>query len=629
MDASVKPLSRYRADIDGLRAIAVLAVLLTHLGIGWMGGGYVGVDMFFVISGYVVFGDLSRRAEAGPVSPVAFYVRRARRLLPNLAAMSLAVLAVAAIVFLPSDHARLPLRIAASLIGFANWLFAHQSGYFMPASEWNPLLHTWTLSVELQFYLVVPVLVAAAARHGTRALQAAVIALTAGSLGYCLLTSDVQSGWHFYDTGARAWEFMLGVGAHMLRFSRARPTIASAVCGGALAVLLGCFVLLDRDGAFPDGRALLPTLATCALIVFLPNTGAIRRLLSSPAIVTTGKASYSIYIWHWPFIVFTTYLWPGLAEGPQLALVLLPPILAVSFIMWRHLEVPMRDPVRFPPRKFWRAMGAAGVILAVFAVPVATSRGWPGRLDERIRRLDNDQAYISARRKECHRDDLSRPLAFSCRYGANVAPRIAIWSDSHGVELADNLAAGLAAHGEAAVLFSFSSCPPRQPARLRTICDKFDRMVLQHLLAEPTIETVVLAGALDDQPYDSATAWPIEFTAAARALLSAGKRLVIVYPVPRQAFHVPRAMANSLRFGIDYNAARTDRAQYLARTRRVFATYDALGTRGVEHIYPDRTLCASGPCSVAADGQPLYFDDNHLSMRGARELAAQTLLTLN
>jgi peptidoglycan/LPS O-acetylase OafA/YrhL len=629
MDASVNPLSRYRADIDGLRAIAVLAVLLTHLGIGWMGGGYVGVDMFFVISGYVVFGDLSRRAETGPVSPVAFYVRRARRLLPNLAAMSLAVLAVAAVVFLPSDLARLPLRIAASLIGFANWLFAHQSGYFMPASEWNPMLHTWTLSVEFQFYLVVPVLVVAAARHGTRALQAAVIALTAGSFAYCLFTSDVQSGWHFYDSGARAWEFMLGIAAHMLRFPRARPATASAVCGGALAVLLGCFVLLDRDGAFPDGRALLPTLATGALIVFLPNSGAIRRLLSSRPIVTTGKASYSIYIWHWPFIVFTTYLWPGLARGPQLALVLLPPILAVSFAMWRYLEVPMRDPIRLPQRKFWQAMGAAGVILTVFAVPVAASRGWPGRLDERIRRLDNEQAHISARRAECHRDDLSRPLASSCLYGANVAPRIAIWSDSHGVELADNLAAGLAARGKAAVLFSFSSCPPRQPARLRTACDKFDRMVLRHLLAQPALETVVLAGALDDQPYDSSTVWPVEFTAAARALLSAGKRLVIVYPVPRQAFHVPRAMANSLRFGIDYNPARAERAQYLARTRRVFATYDAIGTRGVERVYPDRILCPDGPCAVTAEGKPLYFDDNHLSMRGARELAARTLLTLN
>jgi hypothetical protein len=220
-------------------------------------------------------------------------------------------------------------------------------------------------------------------------------------------------------------------------------------------------------------------------------------------------------------------------------------------------------------------------------------------------------------------------LASSCLYGANVAPRIAIWSDSHGVELADNLAAGLAARREAAVLFSFSSCPPRQPARLRTTCDKFDRAVLRHLLAQPALKTVILAGALDDQPYDSSTVWPVEFTAAARALLSAGKRLVIVYPVPRQAFHVPRAMANSLRFGIDYNPARAERAQYLARTHRVFGTYDALGTRGVERVYPGRILCRDGTCAVAVDGQPLYFDDNHLSMRGARELAARTLLTLN
>jgi peptidoglycan/LPS O-acetylase OafA/YrhL len=628
MDAAVKPPSRYRADIDGLRAIAVIAVLLTHLNIGWMRGGYVGVDMFFVISGYVVFGDLARRAEVGPVSSLAFYARRARRLLPNLAAMSLAVLAVAAVVFLPSDFARLPARIAASLVGFANWLFAHQSGYFMPASEWNPLLHTWTLSVEFQFYLVVPVLVAAAARHGRGAMQAAVLLLGCASLGYCLATSDVQNGWHFYDTAARAWEFMLGIGAHMLRSPRARPAAASAVCAAALAVLFACFALLDRDGAFPDARALLPTLATCALIIFLPASGAICRLLSSPGIVMIGKASYSIYIWHWPFIVFTAYLWPTVATGPQFALLLVPPILAVSLIMWRYLEVPMRDPARFPERRFWLTLTGAGAVLALLALPVAASHGWRSRFGERILVLDRETAHISSRRQACHRDDLSLPLGSSCNYGADVAPRIAIWSDSHGVELADNLAPGLAGRGQAAVLLSFSSCPPRQPVRVRTKCDRFDRSVLRHLVASPDIETVIIAGALDDQPYDSDTVWPREFTAAARALLAAGKRLVVVYPVPREPFHVPRAMANSLRFGIDYDAARTTRAQYLSRTRRVFATYDALGTNGVRRVYPDRILCPDGRCAVTADGQPWYFDDNHLSMRGARELAAQTLLTL-
>lgn len=620
--------ANYRADIDGLRALAVVAVLLSHLNVGWLGGGYVGVDVFFVISGYVVFGDLRRRAATGSLSIGSFYLRRARRLLPNLIATCTAVLLVGAFVFLPSDFLRLPGRVAASVLGFSNWLFAFQSGYFMPASEWNPLLHTWTLSVEFQFYLLVPLLVIAVARLGERTLRPLVVLLGIASFGYTLLTGDELSNWHFFDSIARAWEFLLGIGLHLFRVPRLNRALAEGLCTSALVALGASFVLFDRNGAFPDARALVPTSAIAVLIASLQATATVRQALCWPGAVLIGRASYSIYLWHWPFIVFAGYLWPGHTESLWFPILLLPPIVAVSLVMYRVVEKPMRAPTRVTERTFIFGLLAGGGLLAALSGAILATSGWVGRFDDRILALDREASHISAKRARCHRSELGRALDQSCIYGAGAAPTLAVWSDSHAVELIDNLAPGLASRGLSAVLFSYSSCPPRRPIDVDTSCDRFNAKVLAALLESPDIKTVILAGALDTARYRENRKWSVEFSAAARALLRGGKRLIIIYPVPNQPFHVPRAMANELRFGIDYEGARTTRKEYLARTRDVFEVYDQLVSDRVTRVYPHLVLCPGDRCLVSDGQAPFYFDDNHLSMRGARLVADQTLLTL-
>lgn len=615
----------YRADIDGLRAIAVLAVLFSHLQVGWLGGGYVGVDMFFVISGYLVFGDLLNRTQEGRIDAAAFYLRRARRLLPNLIAMCFVVLLVGAVLLLPSDLARLPARIAGSLLGFANWLFAYQSGYFQPASDWNPLLHTWTLSVEFQFYLVVPLLVLAVARHGRGAMGWAVALLAAASFTYAMLSRDAQDAWHFYDTFARAWEFLIGVVLQLVRLPQIGRRAAGLGSLAALAVLTWSFVFLQRDGSFPDARTLAPTMATAALILLLPGSPVLRGMLSSAPMTLIGRASYSIYIWHWPFVVFAAYVIPGAGEHLLFPVLLVPPILLISLLMHRYCEEPLRRPQPVSAHRFAVMTGGALATLAALLVPVVASNGWPGRFGESIVALDREANFVGSRRERCHRDTLALPLERSCVFGAHAQPTIAIWSDSHGVELSEALSTGLAKKGKAAVLYSFSSCPARQPREIRSDCDRFNVKVLEYLVNSTAIDTVIIAGAIDAASYRADRHWAGEFTAAARALRRAGKRLVVVYPVPHQPFHVPRAMANALRFGFDYDDARTSRDEYLMRTRDAFATYDRVVAA---RVYPDRVLCGGGTCRVAAGQDPFYFDDNHLSIRGAQFVAAQTLLTL-
>lgn len=618
----------YRADIDGLRALAVVAVVLSHLRIEWMGGGYVGVDMFFVVSGYVVFGDLLRRAETGETAAFAFYLRRVRRLLPNLVAMSIFVLAAGALLFLPNDYLRLPGRIAAAVLGFSNWLFAYQSGYFEPASEWNPLLHAWTLSVEFQFYLVVPLLVLAAARSGIGSLRLIATGVALASFGYALLTRDAESAYHFYDTGARAWEFLLGILLHLWRQPRFAPALANVLAGTALATLAACFVMLRRDDAFPDLRALLPTLSTAVLIAVLPSAPRLRAVFETRPMVATGRASYSIYIWHWPLIVFTAYAWPDFEHRPLIVGLVAALIFAVSFAMYRLVEVPMRSRSVVPVRRFWAVMATTGLALAVLCAGVAATKGWPSRFTQRELTLANEEMQMSPRRRACHRSSMEIPVEKSCVFGASVRPTVAIWSDSHGVELGEAMSDALANEGMSAALLSFSSCPPRRPERTSSLCGEFNLRVLQWLLAHREIETVVIAGALDTRRHRSNPAWASEFTAGAKSLLAAGKRLVVVYPVPEQPFHVVRAMVLSERFGLDYRDARTLREDYLRRNEWVFSTYDSLGGDGVSRVYPHETLCPGQRCEVSRDGAPLYFDDNHLTMRGARLLASEVIAPL-
>lgn len=618
----------YRGDIDGLRAVAVIAVLLSHLRVPWMEGGYAGVDIFFVISGYVVFGDLLRRSESSQVSFAEFYLRRVRRLLPNLIAVSVFVLAAGVVLFLPSDFRRLPARIVAALLGFSNWLSGFQSGYFEPASEWNPMLHAWTLSVEFQFYLLVPLLFVVAGRRISTRFRLLVFCLIAASFGYALATSDPESGWHFYDSLARIWEFLIGICLQLVRHPRLSRWAAACVVSLALAVLAAVCLFLKRSDAYPDALTLLPTLATAALIVGLPSWPSVQRAFSAAPVAGLGRASYSIYLWHWPVIVYCSYVWPDFERHPAPFAASVLAILALSTAMYNWVEKPMRSPQQVPLRRFLYICAASGAIVGAACLGVLASKGWESRFPDRLLALDQEARFVSPRRSACHRHDFSKGLDASCVFGARMPPSVAVWSDSHGVELIQMLSPGLAERNAAAVLYSYSSCPPRQPFRVRTGCDRFNSAVLARLLRDDSIDTVVLAGALDTDRNRSDPRWPAEFTRAARALLAAGKQLILVYPIPEQPFHVPRAMFIEQRFGLPLDRLETSKADYRQRNRRVFATYAALGTENVRRVYPDEILCASGPCMALREGQPNYFDDNHLSLFGARDIARQTLLTL-
>lgn len=617
----------YRPEIDGIRAIAVIAVLLSHLQLPYFGGGYIGVDMFFVISGYVIYGDYLKRRAVGTFSIRDFLKRRLRRLGPQLLAMLAAVLIVGALILLPSDFQRLPARLLASATGTSNWLFAAQSGYFMPSSEWNPLLHAWTLSVEIQFYLAFPFIVVLLARLEPGMMVGGLSVLLLASLLYCLWPRP--DGALFYDSFARSWEFLLGSLLHHFGERWRGRTAASLLAAIALFALAATITQIARDVFYPDWRALVPTLAVASLILTLRHS-VFGPLFTNKGVVQIGRMSYSIYIWHWPIIVFATYIWPGAVGLTWNILPLTVGIISVSLLFWTTVEKPMRWKRAVPPSHFFRNIAFIFLTVCTLSVLAWAIKGWPQRFDKRIVALDGYTGDINPRRTACHSNEFSeRRLKQPCAYGASTDPEIAFWSDSHGVELVVAVTPWLKAHGKSAAQFSFSSCAPRKPEFVRTDCERFNERTLSTLLASKHLKTVVLAGATDDDAYRNNPVWEAEFTAAARALLAAGKRVVIIYPIPGQRLPGPRAMANALRYSTSYDQSFTRTSDYLSRTRPIFRVYDGIGEVNVVRVYPHHVLCDTDRCSLSDGQRPLYFDDSHLGLHGAQLLVPTLTLAMD
>ncbi|HPQ96790.1 MAG TPA: acyltransferase, partial [Thiolinea sp.] len=308
---------QYRKEIDGLRALAVVPVVLFHAGVPGFGGGFVGVDVFFVISGYLITTLLLEALVQGDFSLVSFYERRARRILPALFLMLLVCLPPAWWLLLPHELAGFGRSLVAVALFSSNILFWQESGYFAPDAELVPLLHTWSLALEEQFYLLFPLLLLAGWRLGLRRLAwllggIGVFSLVLAELGWRLVPDA-----NFYLLPGRAWELLAGAGCALYRHSRPGEEGSSGpwLAGMGLVLLLGAVLWFDRGLPFPGLYALIPVGGTVLLILYASPDRGIGRVLACPLLVGIGLISYSAYLWHQPLLVFTRMQWPDVGSG--------------------------------------------------------------------------------------------------------------------------------------------------------------------------------------------------------------------------------------------------------------------------------------------------------------------------
>jgi peptidoglycan/LPS O-acetylase OafA/YrhL len=358
--------SGYRADIDGLRAVAVLAVLGFHAFPGHVPGGFLGVDIFFVLSGYLITGLLLAETARGSFTLADFYARRIRRLFPAAITVVAAICTAGYLLLFSHEFARLARHAWASLFFVENMLLASETGYFDVAAASKPLLHFWSLAVEEQFYLFWPVMLVPLARKPWAA-AALIAAVLIGSLAI-VLAGDPGTAWHFYSPLTRAWELAMGAALacygrlYRLPLLANAPRLADAVSILALALLAGAILIGPRGHAHPGWITIIPVAATMALLATGPAALVNRRLLAMRPAIAIGLISYPLYLWHWPLLSYTLVV-TGERGSTGLRMMLLAIAFGLAWATWRWIERPLR--FSWPARRAVTVLVGAALLLAL------------------------------------------------------------------------------------------------------------------------------------------------------------------------------------------------------------------------------------------------------------------------
>ncbi len=610
----------YRRDIDGLRSIAILPVLLYHAGIAGVSGGYVGVDVFFVISGFLITGIISREIDAGSFSIVRFYERRARRILPALVTMLVAVFCAGLFFYFPADLTQLAKSAVMTLAFLSNLFFFQTTGYFASAADTMPLLHTWSLAVEEQFYIGFPILLILIARFAPTMRTMIVATIALFSLALAIWFQNDRTGFGFYMLPPRAWELFVGsllaIGAvPAVTNSKAREAIS---LGGLAAILFAVFTY-TKDTAFPGLSAIPPVLGAAALIHCAPGT-LVGRLLSSALAVGIGLISYSLYLWHWPVIVFTEYALDAPVKG-WVSLFVIAASIALAIVSWKFVEAPFRDGKKFNQRRIFRLSGISALALLIPAAGIIATNGVPQRFSPVAIALDNARNDVSPSRAECMGKPIDAELA-KCDLGAAVPPDTFVWGDSHSVELAMAISERLKAKGRALSVRSAGSCPPilGYTSKDNPQCADINAGDLKRIESNPNYKNIILIGFWASESYSHPeTAEKLNATIA--RVQAMGRKVVLIGAVPPFTSDVPTHLARLAQAGIS-GAEGLKRGEFDERTRWISKNYRAWQRQGVTIFDPAQFMCDARNCQLSKGGKPLYFDGHHLSMTGARHLAA-------
>jgi peptidoglycan/LPS O-acetylase OafA/YrhL len=611
----VSAAGEYRRDIDGLRALAILPVLLYHAHVPFVTGGYVGVDVFFVISGFLITRIIAREVDEGRFSIVRFYERRARRIMPALLPMIAAVLAAAAWLYLPGDFEGVPGSALAATLFVSNLSFFLQTGYFQIGAEAMPLLHTWSLAIEEQFYIFFPLLLILVARVAPRWRVWIVGGIALASFALAVWFQSNWASFSFFLLPPRAWELfagaLLALGAvPQVRPQRAREAIAAA---GLIALLAAVF-LFTRATVFPGVNALVPVLGAAALIHSAPGT-LTGRLLGTKPLVWVGLISYSLYLWHWPLIVFTEYAMEAKLDG-AVRIAVLAASFAAAWASWRYIEAPFRDAKRFGQRRIFTFTGAGMATVCAAGAAMLLAGGWPQRFAPEVGKLADAKYDSSPDRERCH--DL-KPGKPACVLGAKgVAPTTLLWGDSHGVEFSYVLSQKLASEGQSMIERTHSSCPPvlGYQAPTDAECKGINDDVMAAIRANPALRTIYLS-AFWESPAYADTRTMVELDETIATLIADGRQVVLIGPVPPNRFDVPRHLARLAAEGRLAEAtgrARADIAPVEHRIGEVAARWEP---KGLRYINPIDTLCDAQNCAIVRGGVPLYYDYHHPSVAGA------------
>jgi peptidoglycan/LPS O-acetylase OafA/YrhL len=652
----------YRKDIDGLRAIAILAVVAYHAGLPGVLGGFVGVDVFFVLSGYLITSLLIAEARRNAtISLRSFYARRVRRLLPALFFVVSVTCILGFFMLLPvfnqqQDLARSGVATAMYVSNFYFWLAT--PGYFDQSSDLSPLLHTWSLSVEEQYYMVWPLMVLGTAwlAHNRRwdferTLLVLTVTIFLTSFVWCIRTTQVAPTAAFYLLPSRAWELATGA---LLALWLPRLPSATAAVGGAcsflgVAAIAFAVMTFRAEMAFPGYLAAVPVFGTALVVAggHLAAKNPVQVLLSTRPMVLIGLLSYSWYLWHWPLLALTrAYLLEERNLTRDLGLAALS--LMLAYASYRLVENPIRFGRPGPFRRTETTLAAGLVISLAMCLPAGALGAWAKLVGSKrgefapIIAARNDRPAL---RSNCHQRPPFENLtaAEKCTTGSSdTPPAVVLWGDSHADHLSPLMQSFAASSPlTSAVVRSFNSCPPlgefrTGDARQDEACGQFNSAVLAEIkeLSGNGLRGVVLSGFWLDV-FGAATLQTIaaqrggtepslqtpetvkSLAATVERLTSLGLKILIVAPTPVMKYEIPSCLARrrSDQCGVERTLINVQRRE----VTRLLLELESLWPN-VHVIDFIDSLCDSKTCFATQDGQILYLDRHHLTASASRAL---------
>lgn len=616
---------RHRPEIDGLRALAVIPVVLFHAGLPGFSGGFIGVDVFFVISGYLITLILVTDLARNRLSLRHFYRRRARRILPALCAMMLVTLPFAWGWMSPDALARHAADVVSVLSFSTNFLYLIRDGsYFAPDAELQPLLHTWSLAVEEQFYLLYPVALLLVWRAKPRLLLPA--------LALCAVTSFVAADWAaanhpraaFYLLASRAWELLFGAIVALLPPPRRNPWLGLA----GIAMIIASVPLFDANTPFPGRHALLPVLGTALALRYASIGTPAARLLSLRPLTFIGLISYSTYLWHQPLLAFARL---RSLHDPDRHILFFAVVLSfvLGWASWRLIEQPFRKSNAF--RLAW--FGPAVAILAIFATFGLATQGASFRFPPQVREQLTSAGWSS----DCLFQKTDGPVSFpvpDCTFGSGPH-RVALLGDSVAASFAPALVQHFKPRGVVLSQMTHGLCYPARHSvwngALADPCPGFIARAIDHINATGYDLVIVMASwpsFNQDVRIDGRVAPPLDDETAetlaadiSDTIASIGAPVLLLMPQPQAPVSVrdyaARYYISQGRPLVTYSQSLTD---FMYQQGGKFSVLERVTGPNLQRLYPHETLCDATACPFVENRALLLSDTMHLTETGSTKL---------
>jgi peptidoglycan/LPS O-acetylase OafA/YrhL len=620
-----------RDDIQGLRAIAVLTVLLFHAFPNLFPGGYIGVDVFFVISGYLITGLIYREISENRFTFSNFYSRRVRRIFPALFVVLVFTVTFGCFLLSPEQLSSLSKSAISAIFSVSNIYFWKTSGYFATEAEFEPLLHTWSLGVEEQFYILLPIAVIAMLRLVPRFALLVLIVAFFSSLAlseWALIRFATAS---YFMLPTRAFELLAGsiLAVSGFRLREDRIWLRNGACTIGIGMILIPTFTFSGNTPFPGLNALYPTVGSALIILAgVGNTivGA-SRFISMAVFRYVGDISYSLYLWHWPILALMR-IYYGQSLPMLLGLAAIIASILSAALSYRFVEQPFmhRRSSDFP---FLRVGGMAMAVGTAALIPFIYTGGFPGRFPEVTVALFAAGEDYNPKRAECHNDE-GPPMPYSenCIFGTSDNTRLlAVWGDSHGAELAYALGSRAEDLRMNILEITSSACPPALNYRPvnRPYCVKHNASTIKSLIKDTRVSVVVLTtngiGYRTDQP---GLFQGIEN--AVRTLTKSGKKVILVEQQIIFDSSPPTALGYASLRGLDLSTFGLSEADYDKRASNWNQYLERLGHKyGADIVSVTDVLCWNGFCPMRNDAGVLYFNRNHVSLKGADLLARKVI----